>query len=82
MVTRLHLLHAIVVRLHAHYIDVVILTPETADIVGVLSSSLSRTKPWMLPGPRHRGLTTMRAVVTFYLNLELRREHGVYDTSG
>ncbi len=42
MVTRLHLPHAIGVRLHAHYIYVVILTPKTADIVGVLSSSL----PW------------------------------------
>ncbi len=28
-------------KLYAHEIDVVILTPETADIVGVLSSSLS-----------------------------------------
>ncbi len=37
----LHLPHSIIVRLHAHYIDVVILTPKTADIVGVLSSSLS-----------------------------------------
>ncbi len=39
--TRLHLPHAIVVKLHAHYIDVFILTPETAEIFGVTSSSLS-----------------------------------------
>ncbi len=41
MVTRLHLPHAIVVRLHVHKADVVILTPEAVDKVGVLSSSLS-----------------------------------------
>ncbi len=35
MVTMLHLLHAIVVRLNAHKINVVILTPETAFAVGV-----------------------------------------------
>ncbi len=39
--TRLHLPHAIEMKLYAHEIDVVILTPETVDIVGVLSSSLS-----------------------------------------
>ncbi len=32
---------SIIVRLHAHRVDAVILTLETADIVGVLSSSLS-----------------------------------------
>ncbi len=37
MATRLHLPHAIVMRLHAHYIIMVILTPETV----CLSSSLS-----------------------------------------
>ncbi len=41
MVTRLHLPHAIIVRLRALLIDVVILTPETAVTVGVLSSSPS-----------------------------------------
>ncbi len=40
MVTRLHLPHAIVVGLHVRKSNVVILTPETADIVGVLSRSL------------------------------------------
>ncbi len=35
LVTRLHLPHAMVVRLHVHKINVVILTPETASIVGV-----------------------------------------------
>ncbi len=39
--TRLHLPHAIIVRLHGYLSEVVILTPETADMVGVLSSSLS-----------------------------------------
>ncbi len=39
MVTRLHLPHAIVVRLHLR--NVVILTPETVGIIGVLSSNLS-----------------------------------------
>ncbi len=34
-VTRLHLPHAIVVRLHEHKINIVILTPETAGTVGV-----------------------------------------------
>ncbi len=40
LVTRLHLSHALVVRLHVRKSSVVILTPETADTVG-LSSSLS-----------------------------------------
>ncbi len=35
MVTRLHLPHAIVVRLHVHKSNFVILTPETAVTVGV-----------------------------------------------
>ncbi len=35
MVTRLHLPHAIVVRLYVHKSNVVILTPGTAVIVGV-----------------------------------------------
>ncbi len=34
-VTRLHMPHAIVVRLHVRKINVVILTPETAVTVGV-----------------------------------------------
>ncbi len=34
-VTRLHLPHAIVARLDVRKINVVIFTPETADIVGV-----------------------------------------------
>ncbi len=38
--TRLHLLHAIVVRLHVLKVVVVILTPETVVMVGALSSSL------------------------------------------
>ncbi len=35
ILTRLHLPHAIVVRLHVHKSNVVILTPETAVDVGV-----------------------------------------------
>ncbi len=35
LVTRLHLPHAIVVRLHVRKINVVIPTPETAVTVGV-----------------------------------------------
>ncbi len=38
---RLHLPHAIIVRLHAHKVDVVILTPEAALHSLCLSSSLS-----------------------------------------
>ncbi len=37
MATRLHLPHAIEKRLHVHKIDVVILTPETAGSIGVLT---------------------------------------------
>ncbi len=39
--TRLHLPHSIVVRLHVRKSNVVILTAETAVTVGALSSSLS-----------------------------------------
>ncbi len=42
----------------------------------------SRTKPWVLSGPRHRGLATMRMLFTCSFNWELRREHGVYGTLG
>ncbi len=41
MVTRLHLPHATVMELHVRKSNVVILKLETADIVGVLSRSLS-----------------------------------------
>ncbi len=34
----------------------------------------------MLPDPRHRGLTTMRTLFTYFLNGELRREHEVQGT--
>ncbi len=36
----------------------------------------------MLPGPRHRGLTTIRTLLIWSLNWELRRVHGVYGTPG
>ncbi len=39
--TRPHLPHVILMKLHAHLINVVILILGTADIAGVLSSSLS-----------------------------------------
>ncbi len=62
MVTRLPPPHAIAVRLHVRKSNVVILAPETAVTVGVLtvvypcrSDFPSRMKPWMLPGPCHRG---------------------------
>ncbi len=32
----------------------------------------SRTKPWMLPSPRHRGFTTMRTLFTCCLNWKLK----------
>ncbi len=38
--TRLHLPQALKVRMHAYQIDVVILTPETVDAVGVLSNNI------------------------------------------
>ncbi len=41
MVTRLHLPHAIVERLHVRKSNVVILTPETAGLGWCLSSNLS-----------------------------------------
>ncbi len=62
--------------------NIVILTPETAVTTGVRAVAdpcrldfPSRTKPWMLPGQRHRGLTTMRvlAVVVEPWRLELTR---------
>ncbi len=80
-VTRLHLPHAIVVRLHMRKINVVILLPEKADSLSVRAVAYpcwwdfpSRTKPWMFPGPSHRRLTTMWPVFTCSLNWELRRE--------
>ncbi len=78
------------VRLYGHKVGVVILTPEVADPIGDRTVAHpccfdfpSRTKPWMLPGPRHRGLTTMRALfITCSLNWDLRKEHGVCGTLG
>ncbi len=58
-VTRLHLPHVIVVKLHEHYAGIVFLTLDTVDVWAVAYSCRqyfpSKTKPWMLPGPRHRG---------------------------
>ncbi len=48
--TRLHLPHAIVVRLHVPEIHVVILTPETVDKFGVLSSSLILSVGFFIQG--------------------------------
>ncbi len=38
-------------------------------------------KPWMLPGPHHRGLTTTtRTLFACFLKWELKSEHGVIPT--
>ncbi len=37
---------------------------------------------WMLPGLRHRWLTTMWTLFTFFLNWKLRSERGVYGILG
>ncbi len=42
---------------------------------------VSRIINLKLPGPRHKGLTTMRTIFTCSLNCELRREHGTYGTN-
>ncbi len=80
MVTRIHLQHAIVVRLHARKSNVVILTPEKAGYHWCLSRNLSlsvgvstQDGAGMLPGPRDRGLTTTRTLFTCTLNWKLRR---------
>ncbi len=77
LVSRLHLPHVIVVRLHVRKINIIILTPETAGTVGVGALAYpcrydfpSRTKPWMLLGPHHRGLTSTRTLLTCSLNWE------------
>ncbi len=63
--TRLHLPHAIVVRLHTA--NIVILTLETAGSFGVWArvypcrqDFTSGAKAWMLPSPRHSRFTTKR----------------------
>ncbi len=50
MVARLHLPHAIEVRLHAHQIDVVILTPQTVGTVGALDGSPSLSVGFPIQG--------------------------------
>ncbi len=71
LVTRLHLPHAIVVKLHLHKSNVVILTPETTGSSLSLSVGFSIQDEAMdLSGPRHSGLTTMRTLFTCSLNWE------------
>ncbi len=51
LVTRLHLTHTIVVRLHVHKTDIVILTPKMAGSFSVRRYDfLSRRKPRMFSG--------------------------------
>ncbi len=47
--TKLHLLHAIVVSLHVHKFDVVILTPETVFLAWWMSSSPSHAAQYYKP---------------------------------
>ncbi len=77
LATRLLLPHTIVVRFNVRKINVVILRPKTAGIVSVRAEAYpyrldfsSRMKPWMLPYPYHRGLTTMQTLLTCFLNWE------------
>ncbi len=86
---KLHLSHAIIVRLNVYETDVVILTPETADIVGVLSSSLSLSAGFSIQGEAMdaarsapQGFTTMWTLFTCSLNGEITREHGDNGTPG
>ncbi len=46
----------------------------------ILFGSRYRVKPWMMPGPRHRGLTTMQALFTCSFNWDQRMEHGDHGT--
>ncbi len=46
--TRLHLPHAIVVRLHVRKTDFVILTPKTVDLICCLNSSLSLSEAFSI----------------------------------
>ncbi len=73
----LHLIgdKAIVMRLFAHSIGVVVLTPKTVDTVGVWAVSYpcrkdfpSWTKPLMFTGPLHMGLATMQTLFTCFLS--------------
>ncbi len=83
--TRLHQPHVIVVRLHLHIINVVILTPETAVNVGVWAVAYPcpvgfSIQDEALDAARSaaRGLTTMRTLFTCSLNWDKRRDQGPY----
>ncbi len=56
LLTRRHLLHVIVVRLHAHKGDVVIFTTESTGLVEVRALPFNRKKPRMLPSLGYSGL--------------------------
>ncbi len=83
----LYLPHAIVTRLHGRDCDVVILVPDTTDLLGLWEvAGLVRrirhpeSESWM-PRPRHRGLTTMRTVFFFTPMMgNLNRSKGVNGT--
>ncbi len=51
-------------RLHGGGSNVVILIPETADLLGCreVAGLVGRIPVGRMPSPRHRGLTTMRTV--------------------
>ncbi len=69
LVTGFYLPHAIVVSLCVRENNVVILTPKKlAEVYPCRYDFPSRMKPWMLPGPGHRGLTTMWTLFTCSLN--------------
>ncbi len=77
LVARFHLPHATEVRLHVRNINVVILTPETADSIWRLDFP-SRMKPWMLPGAGHRGLATTRMLFTCSLTSSVLGQNCLY----
>ncbi len=85
---RLHLPHAIVESLHANSINVIILTSETVGTVSVWTVACScwkdfpsRTKPGILLGLLHKGLTTTQTLLILApLNGNKEEEQGANDT--
>ncbi len=77
LMTRLHLLHTVVVSLHVHKIDVIIIIPEMVvsfDIWAGVNLCQQGFLLRMLPGPCHRGLINTRTIFTSSLDWESRRE--------
>ncbi len=77
----LHLPQTIVVRLHAHESDAVILTPKKWPDLVSLSAGFS-THGEDMDAARHRGLTYTRTLFICSLKWELRREHAAYGILG